>query len=263
MGAAGIILVCFIISAIIQKVLLGRFIKRFKIQSGVAYSISQVLHYLILLVGIMLAIEFIGFSLASLLVIFGFLSVGIGFGLQNVTSNFISGLIILFERPISVGDFITVDDLSGTVVAIKMRSSIINTRDAISIIVPNSQLIQNKVVNWSHGGTDIRLHAQVGVAYGTDERKVVETLMSVANKHPEVLKRPAPEVRLLGFGDSALNFDLLIWTDHPENQFLIHSQINFMILEAFREKDIRIPFPQRDLHLQMSPAIEKLSKDPS
>jgi len=180
------------------------------------------------------------------------LMVGIGFGMQNITSNFISGFIILFERPIQAGDFVEVTGVLGRVTAIKARSTTINTIDNISIIVPNSQFISESLTNWSYKDPRTRLHVHVGVSYGSDVELVRETLLEVGSTQPDVLKDPEPRVLFREFGESSLNFDLLVWTDKPLNQFIIRSDLNFAIVEAFRRKGVEIPFPQRDLHVRSS-----------
>jgi small-conductance mechanosensitive channel len=251
-SAVLIILFALFLSAVIQRIIIGKLSKTSKVRSGVTYAIGRVIHYVIILLAATLAAQCVGFNLGSLAVVFGFLSVGIGFGLQNITSNFISGLILLFERPISVGDFVTVDNQVGTVRQINMRSSLIETLDNVRIIVPNSKFIEGNVTNWSHGSTRIRIHCPVGVAYGSDVPKVQACLMTVATEHQEVLKTPAPAVRFLGFGNSSLDFELLVWIDEPEHQYLIHSDLNFNIDSAFRASGVTIPFPQRDLHIKSS-----------
>lgn len=255
-----IVLSAFIFSAIIQRIIFNRLPSKLKVSSGLVYALKRILHYLIVLIGLLLALQCVGINLGSLAVIFGFLSVGIGFGLQNITSNFIAGLIVLIERPISVGDFIRVEDQVGTVLDIKMRSTVIRTQDNVSIIVPNSKFVENQVTNWSHGDTRIRIHCPVGVAYGSDVETVKRSLLEVAHSFDAILKKPAPEVRFLGFGNSSLDFDLLIWSDNPEQQFKLRSEVNCAIDASFRQNNITIPFPQRDLHVKMTPAIEKLAK---
>lgn len=258
--SAMIVFILFLfLSGLVEKFLMSRMSKQLKLTSGTSYAIQKIIHYIIILTGAGLAAQCIGLSFGSLAVIFGFLSVGIGFGLQNITSNFISGLILLFERPISVGDFVTVGGDVGVVVQIKMRSTIIRTLDNVSIIVPNSNFVESSVINWSLDDPTIRIHCKVGVAYGSDIALVQKVLLEVAEAHEGVLKTPAPEARLLNFGDSSLDFDLLVWILEPRKEFLIRSQINFAIDAAFKKNDIKIPFPQRDLYLHMSPAIEKLS----
>ena len=256
-----LMIVCFsiIVSGVLQRIVGASLEKKFKLEHGLIYAIKRFLHYTIVILGIVIAAQAIGLNLGSLAVIFGFLSVGIGFGLQNITSNFISGLILLLERPVSIGDLIEVEGRVGKVLKISMRSTIVMTLDNVAIIVPNSQLIESQVINWSMEDPRLRIHCPVGVAYGSDIPKVKEVLLSVADKHSDVLKEPSPQVRFLEFGDSSLNFDLLIWIHNPPKKDLIQSEINYMIDEAFRKADITIPFPQRDIHVQTTPAITGLS----
>jgi len=250
----------FFVSAFLRRLIGNRLVERFKLPSGMDYAIKRTLHYLVVLLGLVLATQCVGLNLGSFAIIFGFLGVGIGFGFQNVTSNFISGLIILLERPISVRDFVKVEDQVGTVEQISMRSTLIRTQDNVSIVVPNSKFVENPVTNWSHGDPRIRIHCPVGVAYGSDIPKVKATLLNVATSYSGALKEPKPEVRFLEFGNSSLDFDLLVWINEPRKQFGIRSDINYAIDAAFREAAIQIPFPQRDVHLQLTPAIEKLAK---
>lgn len=260
MGTAFLVFIgVLFVSQILQKTLSSQLEKRFKVSSGVSYAILRFSHYGVVIIGVVIAAQIVGINLGSLVIVFGFLSVGIGFGLQNITSNFISGLILLLERPVSVGDFVNVDGQIGRVLQINMRSTIIMTIDNIAIVVPNSKFVENNVTNWSIQDSKVRLHCPVGVAYGSDIAKVKEALIGVARAHPDVLESPEPEVRFLEFGNSSLDFELLAWTDEPKKQFLLKSQINFAIDEAFRKANVRIPFPQRDLHLQMTPALETLS----
>jgi potassium-dependent mechanosensitive channel len=264
LGGLGSALFVFIgallISSMLQRVIVSRLSRRAGISAGISYAVGRILHYLIVLLGFVLAAQCVGLNLGTLAVVLGFLSVGIGFGLQNVTSNFISGVILLFERPISVGDFISVEQQVGTVNHIGMRSTQIRTLDNVSIVVPNSTFVENQVINWSRGDPRIRLHVPVGVAYGSDTGKVTQALLGVAAKHSDILSSPAPEVRFLSFGNSSLDFELLAWINKPEKQFVIHSQLNYAVDTAFREAGVTIPFPQRDLHVQLTPAIEKLSR---
>ncbi len=262
-GGVGVGIIIFIgaliVSSITQKIISIRLKKRRrKVSSSVIYSLNRIVHYTFVVLGVFLAAQCVGLNFSTLAVTFGFLSVGIGFGLQNVTSNFISGLILLFERPVGVGDLIKHGDSIAEVKSINMRSTSIRTFDNVTVIVPNSKFIENDVLNWSIEDPRIRIHCPVGVAYGSDVELVRQTLLDVAEANPDVLNDPKPEVRFLEFGDSSLNFDLLVWTGTPEKQRILRSDINFKIDAAFREKDIRIPFPQRDLHLQMTPAIEVL-----
>jgi len=195
------------------------------------------------------AFQFVGINLSGLAVIFGLLSVGIGFGLQNVTSNFVAGLILLFERPIKIGDRVSVGDTEGDVCDINIRSTTISTLDNVTIIVPNSEFVSNNVVNWSHGDTKIRLNCEVGVSYNSDLDTVLRCLQEVAEEHPKVLDKPRPDVIFRSFGDSAWNMELRAWVKNPKIHHIVRSEINCAIVRKFRENDIEIPFPQRDLHL--------------
>jgi small-conductance mechanosensitive channel len=184
----------------------------------------------------------------------GALSVGIGFGLQNIVNNFVSGLILLFERPIKSGDFVTVGGVEGTVKQISIRSTEIETLDRQNVIVPNSELVSQQVTNWVLHDPHGRLQLLVGVAYGSDVDKVRDVLLDVAQGHPQVLtdgiSSPRPKVLFREFGDSALIFELRVWIRQIRRRFDVSSEINFGIERAFREAGIEIPFPQRDLHVK-------------
>ena len=201
-------------------------------------------------VGIIVALDFLSIDLTALAVVAGGLGIGIGFGLQNVVANFVSGLVLLLEQPIRIHDRVTVENVEGNVVDIHFRSTTILTNDNIAIIVPNSQFINQSVTNWSHGDPNIRVHVPVGVAYGSDVDLVTRTLEDVAAKTDHVLKNPSPEVRFNEFGDSSLNFELLIWSDDPPGHLQLRSRLNYAIDAEFRRHGIEIPFPQRVVHLE-------------
>lgn len=215
---------------------------------GVRDSIKRFTRYTVLIGGAFVALDTIGIKMSSLAAVGAVLMVGIGFGLQNITQNFISGLIILLERPIKLGDFVKVGGVRGKVQHIGARSTIINTRDDVTIIVPNSQFISEQVVNDTLSTDQIRYHVNVGVSYGSDPRLVEEVLLKVASEHKEVLKTPAPKVFFKDFGNSSLDFTLTIWISEHWFYEAILSDLRFAIIEGFREKDIEIPFPQMDLH---------------
>lgn len=223
---------------------------RLKIEEGTSYTMRRIIHYVIMIIGAIISFQFIGINLSGLAVIFGLLSVGIGFGLQNVTSNFVAGLILLFERPIKIGDRVMVGDTEGDVTDINIRSTTIRSLNNVSIIVPNSEFVSNNVVNWSHGDTRIRLEIEVGVSYQSDLDTVLRVLHEAADEHPLVLKKPQIDVLLKGFGDSSRDMAIRAWIADPKRHHLIRSEINCAIVRKFRENDIEIPFPQRDLHLR-------------
>jgi potassium efflux system protein len=244
-----LVLIAFsIISRVLRKILKRRVLPRFKLAEGAQFVILRLIHYVLVVIGLFLAINLVGIQMTSLAVIFGLLGVGIAFGLQNITSNFVSGLILLFERPVNVGDYIEVGGAMGKVQAINMRSTTVITRDNITLIVPNSSFIEGTVTNWSVSDPKIRINVPVGVAYGSDTELVKRLLLEVAENHPDVLKDPKPDVLFREFADSSLNFDLRIWILNPMGRFKTISDINYTVDAAFRKHNITIPFPQRDVH---------------
>ncbi|MFP4686711.1 MAG: mechanosensitive ion channel family protein [bacterium] len=240
-----------IISRFVRWVFKRKFADRLK--NGLDYTVSRIIHYIILVIGLLVGVESIGLDLSSLAIMFGFLGVGIGFGLQNIAANFVSGLILLMERPIKVGDMVSVGDEIGTVSAIKLRSTRVSTLDNIDIIIPNSTFVEENVINWSHGEEKIRLRVPVGVAYGTDARLLEELLLEVAADHPKVLEDPAPSVLFREFGDSSLNFELRVWLSSPRLRPRTGSELNYSIYETLNENGIEIPFPQLDVHTDKEP----------
>jgi small-conductance mechanosensitive channel len=235
-----------------RRTLNRRIFKRFKIDAGTSYTLSRITQYLIISVGVLISFNFVGIDLSSLTVIFGLLSVGIGFGLQNVTSNFISGLIILFERPISVGDRVVVSDIEGDITEINIRSTMVRTVNNISIIVPNSEFVSKDVINYSHGDPTYRLDIDVGVAYGSDLDTVLKAMQEVADQNKGVMQKPKPEVHLIEFGDSSWNMQLRCWISDVKHYPRIRNEINQAIVRTFRKYEVEIPFPQRDLHVRSS-----------
>ena len=249
-----IVITFFVISKVIKEVLGRRLLTHLNLSTGTSYTLLRLTQYTLWFVGGFVAFQFVGIDLSGVAVIFGFLSVGIGFGLQNLTSNFISGLILLFEQHIQVGDRVTVGDIEGNVVEINIRSTTIRSLNNIAIIVPNSEFIQATVINWSHGDPKTRLEIEVGVSYDSDLDLVIQSLKEVANEHPLLLKDPEPNVWLLSFGDSAWNMQLLVWVASPKIRRQVTSDINCAIVRKFRDYNIEIPFPQRDLHVR-TPAV--------
>lgn len=239
-------------SRVFRQAVLQRALRRMRVDEGTQFTVLRVAHYMVVTLGVLVAFQTVGVDLSGIVVVFGLLSVGIGFGLQNITSNFISGLILLFERPIRVGDRVTVGGTEGDVVEINMRATIIRSLHNISIIVPNSDFVSTQVVNWSHRDPRIRLDLDVGVSYASDLDTVLRTLREVAESHEAVLRDPAPDVLHLGFGDSAWNMRLRVWIDEPKRHPVIRSELNCAIVRAFAANGVEIPFPQRDLHVRSS-----------
>jgi len=237
----------FLVSALVQRAL-GRIYRRRGIDEGVQYALNRLLHYGIMGLGAFLALDNLGISITALAGLGAILAVGIGFGLQNIAQNFVSGLILLLERPVKKGDFVEVGDTRGTVREI--RATIVTTLDNVDILVPNGQFITEPVINSTYGDRRVRIPVKVGVAYGSDTTRVRETLERVAAEHPGVLEEPRPLVRFDDFGESSLAFTLLVWLSSPRTEPIVASELRFAIDRAFREAGIEIPFPQRDLHLR-------------
>jgi small-conductance mechanosensitive channel len=237
-------------SRVLQRVLKTQVFSRMSIDMGMQYTLTRITHYLIMIIGAVVAFQFIGIDLTGLAIILGFLSVGIGFGLQNITSNFVAGLILLLERPIKVGDRIMVGNQEGDVVEINMRSTTIRTVNNVAVIVPNSEFVSAKLENWSYGDETVRMDVNVGVSYESDLETVVRSLREVAAEHPEVLKNPAPDVLHIGFGDSAWNMRLRVWLGDSQRHLEVQSEINCAIVRKFQQNRVEIPFPQRDLHVR-------------
>ncbi|MFS8804255.1 mechanosensitive ion channel [Synechococcus sp. R55.6] len=238
-----------------------RFLARLGLDLGTQESSAAIFKYILTLFGILLVLPFSGLNLGSLAVIAGAVGLGIGFGLQNLSNNYISYIAILLERPIQIGDLVEVDNLLGTVERIGPRATVLRTLDRIFVIVPNSRFTESKVVNWSYRDPRCRIHIPVGVAYGSDTALVTEALLSAARENARVLSSPAPQVWLKSFGPSALNFELLVWINRPQDQFVLISELNFLIEAEFRRRGIRIPFPQQDIHIRSLEGFAPLSQN--
>lgn len=252
-----------ITAGIVTDLLRSRLLTLAGISRGVQEVIAILIKYSFITIGVLVLLQIWGLDLSSLTIVASALGVGVGFGLQDIAKNFGSGLVLVFERPIQVGDFIEIGASMGTVEKIGARSTQIRTLDHVTIIVPNSRFLGEEVINWSHGNPISRLHIPVGVAYSADPKLVKTILRDAAQSHPDVLQEPPPQVLFKGFGDSALNFDLLVWTMVPHRQFLLTSDLYFKIFERLQAQAIEIPFPQRDLHLRsgalaLSPETESL-----
>ena len=231
--------------------LFNRFLVNSGLDRSLQYAIAQLVSNLVLIVGIFIVLENTGIHLGALTVFAGAVGVGVGFGLQNITSNFISGLVILAERPITIGDRVEVAGVIGQVQKINARSTVVVTNDNIATIVPNTKFIDSPVTNWTYGDPRVRFRLPVGVAYGSDVEKVRDTLVAAARANSQALSDPAPSVFFVGFGESSLNFELVVWSDemsHRPRRF--RSDLNFAIEKNLREAGIEIPFPQRDLRIR-------------
>ena len=252
-----------IIERIVQKQLIRRFLSRTKLQPSLQFGLSRIIGYTLIAVGFYVAFQLVGVDLSSLAIIAASLGVGIGFGLQNIINNLVSGIIILAERPISIGDRIEVAGVAGRVTKIQLRSTTVVTNDNITMIVPNADFISNTVTNWSHGDPKVRIRVPVGVAYGSDLKLLQQLLLEAAAEHPKALRDPTPVVLFTEFGDSSLNFELGVWTQEmTATPIHFTSEMNFIIDQKLRENDIEIPFPQRDLHVRSGlPAAAEASNE--
>lgn len=231
-----------------------RMANRRHIDPGLRYTIARLVKYLVITLGILIALkQAFAIDLTSIAVIFTALSVGIGFGLQYIASDIASGFILLFERPIRIGDRITIGEDEGDVQSINLRTTIVTTNDRIAIIVPNSKLVSQRVVNWSYGDPRARIAIPIGVADDSDIQLVTDTLIEAAQNVANVLTDPEPRVQFLKFGDYSLDFRLLVWTNQPRRHVQIRSDINYRIAELFRERSIRIPYPTQEFLLKGVP----------
>lgn len=256
----GLFVILMIIGKTFKRILRSRVLSLTGLSRASQETVAAISNYIFIFIGTIVVLQLWGLELSSLTVFAGVLGVGIGLGLQGIAKEFISGLAIIFERPIQVGDFVEVGDLMGTVERIGVRSTTISTLDQISVILPNSRFLESEVINWTHQSPISRLRVPLGVAYGSPLATVRSVLLEAAQQHADVLSQPAPSVIFQGFGDSSLDFVLLVWISVPARQFRIKSDLYFAIEAGFRDRDVEIPFPQRDLHLrsgtlELSPAV--------
>ena len=253
-----IILGMFILSKYAQWILRRQVLQAFQIAEHTQFILLRFFHFSLIIIGVLISLSTIGVGFTSLAIIFGGLSIGIGIGLQNIASNLISGFILIFERPIKIGDLVEIMDVNifGRVDSINLRSTVIIALDEKEIIVPNSQLITETVHNLTHANSLFRLRIQVGVSYGSDVEIVKKALLETAHDHPIVIKEPNPEmpnvtapfIRFTDFAESSLNFELYAWIPDCFQRFDIASDLHFMIWKKFEEYKIKIPFPQQDVH---------------
>lgn len=219
------------------------------VEAGLGQILAALATYIIVVVGTMFAFGTMGIDLTGFTVVAGGLSVGLGFGLQGIVSNFMSGFILMLERSIGAGDVVKVGDTLGLVKTIGVRSTVVKTLDNVELIIPNSRFLNDAVTNFTRADPKVRLHVSVGVSYDADPREVTTALLEAA-KHPHVLDVPEPSVLFVGFGDSSLDFDLLVWTVEPGRMSVLQSELRYRIWDALAERGIEIPFPQHDIHVR-------------
>ena len=234
----------------INAFLIQEMLPRYRVTRGVQESITRLVHYSIVIIGFLVLLKLLGFKLGDIALIGGALGVGIGFGLKEIVNNFVSGLILLFERPVKVGDIIVVGQDMGEVTALGLRATTVQTFDNAEIVIPNAELITSSVTNWTLAEKRVRLKIPVGVAYGTDISNVLKILLSCADSNPTVLTQPPPKALFLAFGDSSLDFELRAWISDFNDSLMVRSELNQDIENEFQMAGIEIPFPQTDLHLR-------------
>jgi len=240
----------YLFSWAIQQILMEDVLKRKRVEKGTRISIARLLHYALVLIGLGIALSRLGFDRKNITIIGGALGIGIGFGLQTIVSNFVSGLILLFERPLKVGDTIQLGDQWGRVKHLRLRATVIETFDEAEVVVPNANLISGQVTNWTLADRRVRLVIPIGVAYGSDIALVMKTLIECAADHSLVLADPQTKVIFSAFGASSLDLELRVWIADFDDRRTVQSELLLEIDRRFRDLDIEIPFPQSDLHVR-------------
>lgn len=252
-----VLLAGYIASKIIERLIRNRLAKT-DLRADAAFMLQRIVYYGLLVVVVMTALSLLNVPLAAFAFVSGAVAIGIGFGAQNVINNFISGWILLVERPVRIGDFIELDNFTGVVERIGNRSTQVRRVDGVHLMIPNSQMLERVVVNWTLVDDDIRTTVRVGVAYGSPLKQTAELIEQATREQPEVLPQPSPKVVCEDFGDNAIVFDSYFWCRVGGERELrqIRSAIRFRIDELFREHDIVIAFPQRDVHLDVTSPID-------
>ncbi len=246
-----LVILLYVFSDKLRSWVTEKYLVKRGVDVGVRQAIGNLTRYLVLVLGFLAIIQSSGIDLSSMILVGGAVGIGVGLGLQQTANDFFSGMVLLIERPIKVGDRVEVAHMVGDVVKIGLRATTIITNDNIAIIVPNSQFTSNLVTNWTYSDRDIRFHLTIGVSYNSDPEQVAALLLEVASEEEGVLKSPKPDVIFLGFGDSALNFELRVWTDMYITQpSIFRSILYFAIWKKFKSHGIEIPYPQRDIHIR-------------
>ncbi|HDS74517.1 MAG TPA: mechanosensitive ion channel [Firmicutes bacterium] len=248
------LIIVWIIAGFAQRLLVSRMLKRTHLDDGSKSALGRLGYYIILVLGVFLVLDTVGLKISSLAFLGGLIGIGIGFGMQNIASNFISGLILLLERPIRAGDVVDINGDMGVVEDIKLRTTHVRTFNNILLLVPNADLISTVVKNWSSEDMKVRGDVTVGVSYNSDPRKVEEILLRLAQEHENTMEDPASTVAFLDFGNSSLDFVVRFWVPQPSLRVGTESDLRYRIFEAFKQEGIEIPFPQHDLHIRASDA---------
>jgi small-conductance mechanosensitive channel len=254
LASAAVLVIALVLTRIVQRWLQSQFLPRTAIEPSLQLSIGTIFGYVGVIAAISLALGGLGIDLQKIAIVAGALSVGIGFGLQSIVSNFVSGLILLAERPIRVGDQVVVKGESGWVRRVRVRATEIETFDRATVIIPNSEFITGVVMNWTHANTMGRFIVKVGVGYESDPAQVRDVLLAIAADHPKVLKTPGPWAQLTNLGESALDFEMGCMVADVGDRGAVKSDLHFEILKRFREKGIEIPYPQREVRMRAAEA---------
>lgn len=249
------------LSRIIREALESKVLPRTKLEIGARASVVNIVIYSFWVLALFMGINILGVNLSSLTFLAGALGIGIGFGLQNIVNNFISGIILLFDPSIQVGDMVQVGDDWGTVNRINIRTTIVQTFDNASLIIPNSAMLSNRVTNWSFEDPKVRRQVDVGVAYGSDVQLVRKVLLGIVDEMPEIMDNPAPRVDFIDFGDSALSFRVRFWVSSPDYWLTVPTELRFKIDEEFKKHGIEIAFPQQDIHIRSAPGLGKVFQE--
>ncbi len=251
--AAIFVALLILLSRLLQKFIVGRLLSRIHIAEAQRFALGRFITYAFFLIGVFVGVQSLGVNLSSLVIFGGAVGVGVGLGLQNVVSNFVAGLILLIEQPIRIGDRIEIKDTMGDVIRIAARSTWVRTNDNVLIVVPNSDFINNAVINWTANDRTVRIQLPVGVSYSSDPEQVRTLLLQVAAENNNVLPEPKADVIFTDYGDNSINFSLRVWTDtQTQMPAVLKSDLYFAAFEVFRKAGIELPFPQRDLHIRSS-----------
>ena len=248
------------ISRIIRKGLQDEVLPRTRLDIGARASLVNVVIYSLWVLAIYTGINILGIDLSSLAFMAGALGIGIGFGLQNIVNNFISGIILLFDPSIQVGDMVQIGEDWGTINRINIRTTVVQTFDNAALIIPNSHMLSDRVTNWSYKDPKVRRQVDVGVAYGSDVQLVRKVLLEIVDDMPEVLEDPAPRVDFMDFGDSALIFRVRFWIGSPDFWLTAPTELRFRIDEEFKKHGIEIAFPQQDIHIRSASGLQEIIK---
>ena len=255
----GLIILVFFVSKLISEIIRRSLLTRLRINRGLQEAITVFIKYVLITLSSVIVLQTAGINLSSLAVIAGVVGIGIGFGLQNLASNFISGIVLLFEQTLKIGDYIEIGELKGTIEKISIRSTILRTDDDVFVIVPNQRFIEHNTVNWSYEGHTCRIHIPISVAHDTDLLVLTEALLTAARHEPRVLSTPPPEIMFHKFERDCLEFELLVWIDKPDANEPIRSSLNFRIAYEIRERGIKVPLPTREIVLRNPELIRQIS----